>query len=154
MGLPLKEKKKLLGAKKTKKLGKSTFKGKMLGGEKQKLRTDQGESDMVVVGEMAKPGTGPEQNTKERGETMGETRWDIFAAYFFAPVGSIILWLMNKEERTLFHCKQSGVLGILIWVLNSVLLGWLVWLYSLYVGWKAANGEDVTVPVITEMLKK
>ncbi len=152
MGLPLKEKKKVSKQKPGAKKG--AFKGKLLGEQSQKLRVDQGESEMVVIGEIAKPGVGEEPNINERGESMGETRWDLFLAYFFAPIGSLVLWLMNKEDRTVFHCKQSAVLWVVAFVLSFFMIGILVWLYMLYVGWKAANGEDVAVPVVTDMLKK
>ena len=172
MASPLKEKKKA----KKESLRKPPIKGKFLE-EDRKLRIDRGESDMVVVGEISRP-SGDTGETESRGEHMGDTRWDLFAAYLFAPLGSLVLWLMNKEDRAVFHCKQSAVLWLVsfvllfvavfvlyvsiflnvLWLVSFVLLfvliGLLVWLYTLYVGFKAAQGDDVNVPMITDMLKK
>ncbi|MGB9635402.1 MAG: hypothetical protein ACPL0A_02895 [Candidatus Micrarchaeia archaeon] len=139
---PLKVKKKL-----SKTAAKPALKGKLL--EKEKLTHATGESEMVVTGEIAKPSEELKGSYK-RGEDMAETRWDIFFAYFFGWLGGIVLWLLNKEERTRFHCVQS----IVTTVLSFFIIGIFVWLYALYVGWKAAHGTDVEVPVITGMLKK
>ncbi|MEM3364163.1 MAG: hypothetical protein QXS93_01480 [Candidatus Micrarchaeia archaeon] len=126
--------------------------GKFLEDEKNKLRHDTGESEMVVPAEMSK---GLAEDLKKPGEEKSAPagRWDIFLAYFFFPLGSLILYLLNKEERTVFHCKQSAMLwavSVLFWML---FLGWVVWLYGIYVGYKAALGEDIDVPVISSMLK-
>lgn len=127
--------------------------GRFMEDEKSRLKHDTGESEMIVVGEMAGPNkVESKPETKESADSG--TRWDIFLAYFFAPIGSLVLYLMNKEKRTVFHCKQSAVIGIIGMVLSFFLIGFLVWLYGLYVGYKAATGEDVEVPGITSALKK
>ncbi len=135
-----------------KEMKRSPMAGRFLEDEKSRLKHDTGESEMVVVGEMAGPNKVESKPEKE--SASGGTRWDIFCAYFFAPLGSLVLYLLNKEQKTVFHCKQSAVLGIVGMVLSVFLIGFFVWLYAIYVGYKAANGEDVDVPMITSALKK
>jgi len=125
--------------------------GKFLEDEKNKLRHDTGESEMVVVGEISKGPAAPAPATPLT-EEKPQPRWDIFLAYFFTPIGSLVLYLLNKEEKTIFHCKQSAILGILAIFLSLLLIGWLVWLFGLYVGYKAAIGEEVEVPLISSMI--
>jgi hypothetical protein len=36
----------------------------------------------------------------------------------------------------------------------SALLGLLIWVYGLYIGFKAYNGVDVEIPIITDFVKK
>ena len=151
MGFPVKEKTKSKIEKKP--ISKKSIADMFLE-EDRKLTHDKGESDMVVPVEFSKTEPTEEPIIKKEVETMSETRWDLFAAYLFAPLGSIILWLLNKENRTVFHCKQSAVLWVISFILSFVMIGLLVWLYMIYVGFKAANGEDVIVPVITDAITK
>ena len=135
-----------------KEMKRSPIAGRFLEDERSRLKHDTGESEMIVVGEMAGPNKVEQKPEKESANSGA--RWDIFCAYFFAPLGSLVLYLLNKEQKTVFHCKQSAVLWVVSAVLWMFMLGWLVWLYGLYVGYKAANGEDVDVPMITSALKK
>lgn len=88
-------------------------------------------------------------------------------AYVFSPLVSIILLLMEDKKARPFikyHAFQSLVLGILIWVIMMVLtvvtagilscLGFILWLAMLYWAYKAYQGEYVTVPVVTDFIKK
>lgn len=126
--------------------------GRFMEDEKSKLRHDTGESEMVVPAEISK---GYAETLEKPGEEKPATaRWDIFLAYFFAPLGSLILYLLNKEERTIFHCKQSAALWVVSVVFWMLLLGWAVWLCSVFIGYKAAIGEDVDIPILTPALKK
>ncbi|MCX8199884.1 MAG: DUF4870 domain-containing protein [Candidatus Micrarchaeota archaeon] len=126
--------------------------GKFLEDEKNKLRHDTGESEMVVPAEISK---GPAEDLKkpDEGKEASSARWDLFLAYFFAPLGSLILYLLNKEERAVLHSKQSAVLWVISVFFWMFLLGWAVWLYGIFVGYKAAVGEDVDIPVISQALR-
>ncbi len=114
-----------------------------------KLRYDTGESEMVVPVEVAK-GEAPKKRLEVGVE--GGARWDIFFAYFFSWLGGAVLYLIAKDDETRWHGFHAIVLGIvdaILWF--TFILGPLMWLYMLYVGWKGANGERVEVPALTQL---
>ena len=96
--------------------------------------------------------------------TSDDKLWSLLG-YIFAPLVSIILLLIDdKKERPFikFHAVQASVLGGIL-VLLSILIGWTVvgmcvpgilWLVMIYWGIQAYQGEYVTIPVITDFIKK
>ncbi|MEM0438166.1 MAG: hypothetical protein QXU54_02595 [Candidatus Micrarchaeia archaeon] len=130
---------------------KPPIRGKLLD-ESRKLRHDTGESEMVVVGEIARAAPVEKKLTIE--EDKPKARLDIFAAYFFTWLGGIILYLISKDDRNAewhgFHAIVLGIVGTLLSIISFGILGLLFWLYMLYVGWNAANGVKVEVPVLTK----
>ena len=86
-------------------------------------------------------------------------------AYALSPLIPVIILLMeNKKERPYLkqHNGQALVLG-LVNVALSVVLGWtivlscvplLVWFYMVYLGIQAYQGNEVSIPVITDFVKK
>jgi len=73
------------------------------------------------------------------------------------PIISIIMLLMeNKKSRPFirFNAIQSIVLGILAYITSPICIGILIALYMFYLAYTAYQGQDVTVPVITDFIKK
>ncbi|MCS7010495.1 MAG: DUF4870 domain-containing protein [Anaerolineales bacterium] len=86
-------------------------------------------------------------------------------SYIFSPIIPIIMLLLEeKKSRPFikFHAVQALIMGIVAIVLYTILgfiivgfcLGLAVQVYMIYVGIKAFGGETVTVPVVTDMIKK
>jgi uncharacterized membrane protein len=112
--------------------------------------------------EEAKP---PEQERKE-GQ---DDRTMMLVAYILTWLtGLIVYFTAGKEDAEVrFHAVQAIIIGVAmlaLWLLGVVtLIGWVVtgpvaillWLYGLYVGYKAySTGERVMVPYIGEYALK
>jgi len=97
--------------------------------------------------------------------TQDDKLWALLS-YIFSPIVPIIVMLMDEKKARpfiKFHAVQALILGLLMYVLYAVLgwafgigvcLGLLVYAYMIYVGVKAYGGETLTVPVVTDMIKK
>jgi uncharacterized membrane protein len=59
-----------------------------------------------------------------------------------------------------FHAIQAILLGIAAFIIVLIpvpffyLIGFLVWIYGMYVGVVAYNGRDISMPVIGEYAEK
>lgn len=85
--------------------------------------------------------------------------------YVFSPLVPLIVLLMEDKKNRPFiraHNAQSLVLGVVNAVI-SIVIGWtliglcipiLIWFVMVYWGFKAYQGEHVTIPVITDFVKK
>ncbi len=77
--------------------------------------------------------------------------------YIFSPLIPVVLLLLEdkKNDPNLrIHIFQSLILGLLSMVTYPVLgLGFIVFIYSVYIGFQAYNGTNVTIPVITDFCK-
>jgi hypothetical protein len=60
---------------------------------------------------------------------------------------------MKDGMRESFHAKQALFLGIINLALSIFLIGFLTWIYTIYIGYKAAKGEDPEIPYITKMVR-
>ena len=89
-----------------------------------------------------------------------------FLAYLFTPVVPIIIMLMeDKKDRPFIkaHNAQAlawGLVNLVIGTILSIVLficfgapSFLIWAVGAYWGWKAYQGEYVTIPVITDFCK-
>jgi uncharacterized protein len=97
--------------------------------------------------------------------TSDDKLWALLA-YLFTPLIPIILLLLeDKKDRPFLkaHYPQALAFGIAAWILSAVLswvffLGCGIWVVALVFqiiwGIKAYNGEYVTIPVITDFVKK
>jgi uncharacterized membrane protein len=83
--------------------------------------------------------------------------------YVFAPIVPIILMLMEDKKNRPFikaHNAQALVMGVIMIVVVPILaaftcgIGAILWLIMLYWAYKAYQGEYVTIPVITDFVKK
>lgn len=98
--------------------------------------------------------------------TSDDKLWALLA-YVFTPLVPIIIMLMpDKKDRPFLraHNVQALVWGLVNAVLGSILstvlffcfgLPWLViWGIGVYWGFKAYQGQYVTIPVVTDFVKK
>ncbi len=143
---------------KTKKKSPSSFKA-VKNKEENKLKVDQGESEMVVVGEITKPeGKKKKSNVKKRGEKMD--LW-LGLEYFFGIVGGLVAYVMKManmkvDEKYLRHANEAIVFGIATLLLTFIpLLGWIIEIIALfYVAYMKANDENFEIPFVTKFTKE
>jgi uncharacterized membrane protein len=85
--------------------------------------------------------------------------------WIFAPIAPIIILLLqDKKERPFikYNVMQALVFGIAGWVVSGVLsavvigcfVGIGLLIYQIYLGIQAYNGNWVTVPFLTDFVKK
>ncbi len=100
-----------------------------------------------------------------------DNAWYIIAYVIPIVTGIVVLFLKGgKNNRLKLHSMQSILLGILwivvaiifniisiiiffFWIISTLLL-LFIWLYGLYVGFKAYEGIDIVIPTITEYAKR
>ncbi|MCJ7622300.1 MAG: DUF4870 domain-containing protein, partial [Anaerolineaceae bacterium] len=96
--------------------------------------------------------------------TSNDKLWAALA-YVFSPVVPIIILLLEeKKDRPYLkaHNMQALILGALGLVINIILgfmvigvcTGPLTWILMIYFGYKAYQGEQVNIPLITDFVKK
>ena len=105
----------------------------------------------------------PEEPMSMDGVTDDDKLWSALA-YVFTPLIPIILMLMEgKNERPYIkaHNGQAlawGVLNVILSVTISPFLCGIpsiaMWLVTLYWGYQAYQGQEVTIPVLTDFVKK
>jgi uncharacterized protein len=96
--------------------------------------------------------------------TSDDKLWALLA-YVLSPIVPVIILLMEDKKNRPYlkaHNIQALILGILL-LLLSILIGWtvilacvpfLLWLVMIYFGVQAYQGKYVTIPVITDWVKK
>ncbi len=106
----------------------------------------------------------PEVNDFAPEITSDDKLWALLA-YVLSPLVPIIIILLEDKKNRPFikaHNIQALVLGI-VNVILGIVVGWtvvlscvplLVWIYMVFLGIKAYQGEYVTIPVITDFVKK
>ena len=90
-----------------------------------------------------------------------------FLAYVFTPIVPIILMLMEDKKNRPFikaHNAQALAWGVINVVggtiLSSVLFFCLgapsiiIWAVGVYWGWQAYQGQEVTIPFVTDFVKQ
>ena len=96
--------------------------------------------------------------------TSDDKLWGLLC-YIFTPIVPIIILLIEDKKNRPFlkaHTVQALVLGIVLWLINSILAPVLIGCFTglatiilmIYYGIKAYNGEYITIPVITDFVKK
>jgi uncharacterized membrane protein len=95
--------------------------------------------------------------------TSDDKLWALLA-YVLTPLVPVIILLMEDKKNRPFlkaHNAQALILGI-INVAVSIFMGWLIFplclnllifIYCVYLGMSAYQGQLVTVPVITDFAK-
>lgn len=76
--------------------------------------------------------------------------------YIIPIIALIALLLEEKKDRPFikYHAVQALVLGVISLILNATICGGLlVWLYAIYVGFLAYQGQWATVPFVTDFSK-
>jgi len=81
------------------------------------------------------------------------------AIYFLTFITGIIFYLISKDDkRKRQHSIQAIILGAIMVVIGFIpylnLVNILIWLYGLYIGYKASVNEDADIPYITDFAKK
>ncbi len=70
--------------------------------------------------------------------------------------GLIFFMISGNDSRKKLHSIQAIMIGVIAFVLTFLLpiLGLLIWLFAMYVGYKASVGVDVVIPFVTDFAKK
>ena len=97
--------------------------------------------------------------------TSDDKLWALLA-YILAPIVPIIILLMEDKKNRPFIKYNAWVslitgivLGVLIAIITAVTCGFggvtgLAWIYPIYLGIKAYQGEVVTVPFVSDFVAK
>jgi len=107
-----------------------------------------------------------EDNFSGMDEVTSDDKLWAFLAYVFTPLVPIIIMLMEDKKNRPFlkaHNAQALVWGLINVVggtiLSSVLFfcfglpSILIWAVGVYWGWQAYQGQEVTIPFITDFVK-
>jgi len=95
-------------------------------------------------------------------EPTSDDRLFAALAYVFSPlVPFIILLLEDKKDRPFIraHNVQALVVGIVLIVLVPILAiptfgcATIIWFVMLYWAYKAYQGEEINIPVVTDFVK-
>ena len=87
--------------------------------------------------------------------TEDDKLWALLSYIFCPLIGIVVLLIEDKKNRPFlkYNAVVSIILGILVIILSWACIGFLVWLYSLYLGFKSYQGEWVEVPVISDLVR-
>ena len=102
---------------------------------------------------------------KEKGEVPhpeSDDRVVYIFAYLLTWISGILVYITlgQKNKRMKFHALQAIMLGIAAFIIAWIpipfffLIGFLLWLYGMYVGVVAYNGRDISMPIIGEYAEK
>ena len=105
-----------------------------------------------------------QMNPEVSGEVTSDDKLWAALAYVFTPIIPVILMLLeDKKDRPFIkaHNAQALAWGIVVWVLTFVLsfviigvcIGLLGFALQLYWGYKAYQGEYISIPVISDFVK-
>ena len=107
-----------------------------------------------------------EDNFSGMDEVTSDDKLWAFLAYVFTPLVPIIIMLMEDKKNRPFlkaHNAQALVWGLINVVggtiLSSVLFfcfglpSILIWAVGVYWGWQAYQGQEVTIPFLTDFVK-
>jgi uncharacterized membrane protein len=98
--------------------------------------------------------------------TDDDKLWALLSWIFAPLVPIIVLLLEEKKDRPFirYHAMQGLIVGVVGVVLSGILGGvtfcigsliWpVIWIYQIYLGIQAYNGNWVEVPVVTDFAKK
>lgn len=87
--------------------------------------------------------------------TQDDKLWALLSYIFCPIVGAIVLLMEDKKTRPFlkYNAVVSIVLGLLFWLTSCIGIGFLAWIYSLYLGYKSYQGEMVEVPVVSDFVR-
>ena len=95
------------------------------------------------------------------GPSDDDKLWSLLA-YVFSPLIPIILMLIEDKKNRPFikaHNAQALVWGVVSFIVGTVstplcgIPGLIMWVVAIYWGWQAYQGQEVTIPVITDFVK-
>ena len=90
------------------------------------------------------------------GEVSQDDKLWALLSYIFTPlVGIIMLLVEGKKSRPFikYNAVVSIIIGVLSWVLSWACIGFLIWVYGIYLGIKSYQGEMVEVPFISDFVR-
>ena len=96
--------------------------------------------------------------------TSDDKLW-VLLAYIFTPIVPVIILLMEDKKNRPFikaHNAQALAWGIVLYVVSIILsfvvvgacIGGLGFLFGIFLGIKAYQGNYIKIPVITDFVKK
>jgi uncharacterized membrane protein len=100
-----------------------------------------------------------EEMRVDNADVTSDDRLFAALAYVFSPLMPVLILLVqDKKDRPFIraHNAQALVAGGLLWLLAvpaTLGCGTIAWLIMLYWGYKAYQGEYVTIPVVTDLVK-
>ncbi|MCP4537974.1 MAG: hypothetical protein GY832_12590 [Chloroflexi bacterium] len=99
--------------------------------------------------EMVNAPTGTEEVTSD------DKLWALLSYIFCPLIGVVVLLIEDKKDRPFlkYNAVVSIILGVLVALLSAACIGVLIWFYSIYLGFKAYQGEWVEVPVISDFVR-
>jgi uncharacterized protein len=96
--------------------------------------------------------------------TSDDKLWAALAYAIPVLIPVVILLMEDKKNRPFIraHNVQALVLGVIFWILATFIaptivglcLMPLIWIGLLYLAYKAYQGEYVTIPILTDFVKK
>jgi uncharacterized membrane protein len=105
-----------------------------------------------------------QQNASPSDITSDDKLWALLC-YLLTPIVPIIVLLMADKKARPFikaHTAQALAWGVILWAVSGILaaviiggcIGLLGIVLNIYWGIKAYQGEFITIPVITDFVKK
>lgn len=88
--------------------------------------------------------------------TQDDKLWALLS-YIFSPIIGIVVLLMEDKKNRPFlkhHAVVSIAVGVVTILLSWACIGLIAYIYGIYVGIKAYQGETVEVPVISNFVRK
>lgn len=82
--------------------------------------------------------------------------WALLSYVVFPPLFGIIALLMEDKKNQPFiryNAWVSIVLGVLIWLLSWACIGFIIWIYAIYLGIQSYQGKWVEVPFISDFVR-
>ncbi|MGC8662708.1 MAG: hypothetical protein ACP5RT_02905 [Candidatus Micrarchaeia archaeon] len=103
--------------------------------------------------------TATQSNSTSTQSNASESDFTYIIIYFFTFLTGIIFYLISKsDKKKKQHSIQAIVLGVIMVILGLIpvisILNIAIWIYGLYIGYKASINEDVDMPYITDFAKK
>jgi len=95
----------------------------------------------------------------EKQKQKQENDFTYIAIYFLTFITGIIFYAISKgDKRKRQHSIQAIVLGAIMIIIGLIpylgIVNILIWLYGLYIGYKASVNEDADIPYLTNFAKK
>ncbi|MGC9099596.1 MAG: hypothetical protein ACP5HW_03585 [Candidatus Micrarchaeia archaeon] len=96
------------------------------------------------------------KTTEKKGESKADFSYIVI--YLFTIItGAIFFLISGNDKRKKQHSIQAMVLGVIMIVIGFIpylgIINIFLWLYGLYIGYKASLNEDVAIPYITDFAK-
>lgn len=98
-----------------------------------------------------------EMNPMDAGDVTSDDKLWALLGYIIPLIALIALLMEDKKARPFikYHAWQALLISVVTVILSLTACLWVIpWIYGIYVGFKAYQGEWVVVPMITDFAKK